>query len=46
MFYVKNGYTEEIIDVSDNLFVSVQIARHTLDSIVTDENNNIYYSSI
>lgn len=46
MFYIENGYTEEIIDVSDNLFVAVQIARHTTDSIVTDENNNVYYSSI
>ena len=46
MFYVENVYTEEIIDVADNLFVAVQIARHTLDSIVTDENDNVYYSSI
>lgn len=46
MFYVENVYTEEIIDVADNLFVAVQIARHTPDSIVTDEDDNIYYSSI
>ena len=46
MFYIENVYTDEIIDVADNLFVAVQIARHTPDSIVTDEDNNVYYSSI
>lgn len=46
MYYIEDYYTEEIIDVVDNLQKAIDISKNNSGSQVTDENDNIYYSNI
>lgn len=46
MYYVKDYYTDKIIDITDNLFNAKEISRHTENTIVTDEKGNKYYINI
>ena len=46
MYFVKDYFTDKIIDITDNLFNAKEISRHTENSIVTDKEGNKYYINI
>lgn len=46
MYYIEDYYTDEIITVSDDLKLAIAMAKNYPDCMVTDENNNVYYTNI
>ena len=46
MYYIENYYTNEIVDTTNDINIAITISKNNIDSIVTDENNNVYYSNI
>ena len=46
MYYIENYYTDEIIDTANDINTAITISKNNIDSIVTDENGNVYYSNI
>lgn len=46
MFYVKEYYTDLIIDTFDNVMDAIQKSKGIPDSIVIDENDNDFYINI
>ena len=46
IYYIENYYTEEIIDVSSNLNKAIEVCKSSDDTMVTDENDNCYYTNI
>ncbi len=46
MFYLTNYYTDEIIDVFDNVYVAIEKCKQIDDTQVVDENNNYYYANV
>ncbi len=46
MYYIKNYYTNEIINTANDINTAIATSKNNIDSIVTDENDNVYYSNI
>lgn len=46
LYYIKNYYTEETITCTDDFELAKKLCISYKDSIVTDENNNVYYMNI
>lgn len=46
LYYIKNYYTNEIIDITTDYNKAITICKNHIESIVTDENDNIYYYNI
>jgi len=46
MFYIKNYFTDEIIEVFATYEEAVYLSKQIEGSQVTDENNNVYYTNI
>lgn len=46
MYYIENYYTNEIINTANDINTAITISKNNDDSIVTDENGNVYYSNI
>ena len=46
MYYIEDYYTDEIITVSDDLKLAIAMAKNYPDCMVTDENDNVYYTNI
>ena len=45
-YYIKDYYTNEIIDTTDNLSNAIAISKSINDSQVTDDNDNVYYTNM
>ena len=46
MFYVKNYFTDEIIEVFATCESAIYFSKQIDGSLVVDENNNVYYTNI
>jgi len=46
LYYIKNYYTDEIITCTDNFELAKKLCESYQDSMITDENNNVYYANI
>lgn len=46
IFFLENYYTNEIIDIFDNIDNAIIACKKIDDSQVTDENDNVYYTNI
>lgn len=46
LYYIKNYYTDEIITCADNFELAKKLCESYQDSMITDENSNVYYANI
>jgi hypothetical protein len=46
MYYVEDYYTDEIITTTDDINIAIDISEKTPDSIVTDEEDDVYYTNV
>ena len=46
MYYVEDYYTDEIITITDDINIAIDISEKTPDSIVTDEKDDVYYTNV
>lgn len=46
MYYLKNYFTDEIIEVYDNVNDAIEKCKLIEDTLVTDECNHVFYTNI
>lgn len=46
MYYLENYFTNEIVDVYDNVNDAIEKCKLIEDTIVTDENNHVFYVNV
>lgn len=46
MYYVTDYYTDEIINVFENVEQAIELSKNVPDSEVTDENDNYYFCNV
>lgn len=45
MYYIEDIFTDEIITCTDTLYIAIQLCKMFSDSIVTDDENEVYYTN-
>lgn len=46
MYYLENYFTDEIVEVYDNVNDAIEKCKLIEDTIVTDENNHVFYANV